>query len=268
MAPYNFIKLFQNVYSIVSSSVLANVVYKCFCRQHVTQALTELENILSDLQGLPDLVGNSENKWIEVVSKTRRQLSNFCDDSRDILFHCRHKTKLSSSETLDLHILTYVTTVLSLEIIWKDLVLNCKNIHPTKSNTEILSESKISLLLFANFNDDILTMIQEYPQHFLTMVLTWSDKPDELDTMCKKSLKFLRNVGSDALSTEDRNNIGQIIRSQITVPKYVEGGDAEWYCGSGDIDSEDMWTNQESTEESSSSDSEEQHDFYYSFVTK
>lgn len=249
MTPLDFIKLFHHAYALVAHCVIENHYKKCKCRDLVKTSLQKFSNLLDELQLLPDLQYNTRTKWQQIISKARGKLADYCDDGRDVLLHCLERTHLTTSGTLNFHLLTFVTTVLSLKIIWKDEVNKCKNVHPEKSNMEILDYAKDIFLFLGNFEETVLDMMTIYPQHFVTLVLTWNEKEDDLEMMCGKALKFLRDIEGDALVDEDRLKIGEIIKSQIIRPHHIEGSGS--YCflsDCEDIDSEDSWSTQYSTE--------------------
>lgn len=250
----NFIKLFNHAYAIIAHCLIESHVYMCDCRYLVRDSVTQLEEVLQDMQELPDINYSTRNCWTTVVNQARSKLADYCDESRNILLRCRNIDYLSSSQTLELHLLAHISTTVALQVIWKDLVIDCVNVHPTKSNLEILEFTKESFLLFGSIHPDITEMIKVYPQHYLTLILTSYDKPDSLDKMCSKALKFLHKSKGDALVASDRENIGNIIKSQITKLGFTEGGPSGALDNCMDIDSEQSWSDQFTTESSEDSD--------------
>lgn len=268
----NFIKLFNHAYSIVVHCLIESHVYACDCRLLVRDSIDQLESILQDMQNLPEIINKTRNQWKNVVFQARSRIADFCDDGRNILLRCRNRDHLSSSQTLELHLLSYITTSIALQIIWKDLVEDSVNVHPTKSNIEILEFTKESFITLGSFHPDIVSMMRIYPQHYLTIVLTWHEKPDDLKTMCSKALKFLGKNDGDALVPTDRENIGSIIKTQINKFKYTAGCDiTPLHDPCMDIDSENSWSDQYSTESSEDTDynpfdDSSDHDTYFSNI--
>ncbi len=246
MAPYDFIKLFHYAYGLVCHCVIENHFKKCKCRDLVKNSLQEFTILLDELQDLPELERITQTKWQNIIFKVRGKLAGYCDDGRDILLHCLERTHLTTSGTLNFHLLTFATTVLSLKIIWKNEIKHCKNVHPHKSNMEILDFLQNVFIFLGNFEDEILHMMTNFPQHFITLVLTWNNKPDDLTTLCSKA--FLNNSGGDGLVSQDRLKIGEIIKSQIIRPHHIEGSGTFYsLTDSEDGDSEDSWSTQYST---------------------
>lgn len=245
----SFVKLFNHAYSIVTHCLIESHVYLCDCRKLVRDSITDLENVLQNFQDLPDINSENRNIWTDIVLDARSKIADYCDNSRNILLRCRNRDQLSSSQTLELHLLSYISTCISLQVIWKDLVENCVNVHPTKSNLEIIEFTKNSFITLGSFHPDMVTMMTRYPQHYLTMVLTWDDKPDDLVTLCSKALKFLRKQDGDALVSSDRERIGIIIKSQINKYNYEEGwNNTPLHDPCMDFDSENSWSDHYSTE--------------------
>lgn len=151
--------------------------------------------------------------------------------------------------------MSYISTCIALQIIWKDLVQHSANVHPTISNSEILEFTKESFITLGSFHSDIVEMMTKFPQHYVTIILTWNEKPDDLKTMCSKALKFLRKVNGDALVQFDRDRIGSIIKSVISKFKYTKGWiNTPLHDPCMDFDSENSWSDQYTTESSERSD--------------
>lgn len=207
MSALDFSEFFRQVYGVVTRNFIRSHVFRCECPGKIQESVNKFERLVCELQDLPMLDELESDFRQEIVDRTRGQLVDFVDDNQcNISNSCRVSKSITTKETLNLHLLCTIITLMSIEHLWGDVLQQTRPLFPSKSNKKLAKEMRRGLMMFCNMTPEVNYIARKHPQHFLFITLTqFSDEgPCELEDLCKRAFKFLRKVGGTGITKSDK----------------------------------------------------------------